>query len=231
MTYCIGTSRAHISSCQSTSTVSAMRSITVRNASPLASALAGLLIGCGGGDAPPPSGDTTRAAAADTASAPALTAPGELSPERRAALERAANQVVSFLSGKAKFEDLSLADTVQLLLPAEGAGKSTGTSVRVPRSALRAPDAWSIRAGTQSFSFVPPERLTRVTTRAGTHFNCQEVDLASRAPALATRPHVGVRYEPREPTSCLETWNATFVFDTSAATPRLVAALYDQWEW
>ena len=208
-----------------------MRSITVRNASPLASALAGLLIGCGGGDAPPPSGDTTRAAAADTASAPALTAPGELSPERRAALEQAANRVVNFLSGKAKFDELSLADSVQLLLPAEGAGKSTGTSVRVARSALRVPDAWNIRAAGQSFSFVPPQRLTKVTTRAGTHFNCQEIPLASRVPALATRPHVGVRFEPREPTSCLETWNVTFIFDTTAARPRLVAALYDQWEW
>jgi hypothetical protein len=209
-----------------------MRSILVRDATRLASALVVLLVGCGRGDAPPASGDTTKAAAADTASAPpAPTRPGELSPERRAALERAANQVVSFLSGKAKFDDLALADTVQLLLPAEGAGKSTGTSVRLARSALRAPEAWNIRAGRQSFSFVPPERLTTVTTRAGTHFNCQEVPLASRAPALATRPHVGVRFEPREPTSCLETWNATFVFDTSTATPRLVAALYDQWEW
>jgi hypothetical protein len=57
------------------------------------------------------------------------------------------------------------------------------------------------------------------------------VPLASRVPALAARPHVGVRLEPSTPKSCLETWNATFVFDTSAATPRLVAALYDQWEW
>ena len=208
-----------------------MRPVTVRHASPLASVLAALLIGCGGGEAPPATRDTTAAADSTGSSPPSPAVPGELSPERRAALERAATQVVSFLSGKAKFEELSLADTVQLLLPAEGAGKSTGKSVRVARSALSAPDAWNIRAGSQSFSFVPPERLTRVTTRAGTHFNCQEVPLASRAPALATRPHVGVRYEPREPTSCLETWNATFVFDTTAATPRLVAALYDQWEW
>jgi hypothetical protein len=209
-----------------------MRSTIVRNVSPLASVLAALLVGCGGGEAPPATKDTTTPAAATASSPPTPTPPpGELSPERRAALEQAANQVVSFLSGKAKFDELALADTVQLLLPAEGAGKSTGTSVRVARSALRAPDAWNIRAGGQSFSFVPPQRLTKVTTRAGTHFNCQEVPLESRVPALATRPHVGVRFEPREPTSCLETWNATFVFDTSTATPRLVAALYDQWEW
>jgi hypothetical protein len=207
-----------------------MRSINVRKVSTLASALVVLLVGCRG-DAPRASGDTTKAAADTASPPPAPTPPGELSPERRAALERAASQVVSFLSGKATFDQLALADTVQLLLPAEGAGKSTGTSVRVARSALRSPEAWNIRAGNQAFSFVPPERLTRVTTRASTHFNCQEVPLASRAPALASRPHVGVRFEPREPTSCLETWNATFVFDTTTATPRLVAALYDQWEW
>jgi hypothetical protein len=33
--------------------------------------------------------------------------------------------------------------------------------------------------------------------------------------------------------SCLRTWNATFVFDTSATgePPRLSGVLYDQWEW
>ena len=173
---------------------------------------------------------------ADTAvasSTPALPAPASpaTSPARRAALEDAARQVVRFLSGRSTLDTLALADTVELHLPPEGAGTTTGASVKLARSALRERDAWMVRADRRSFSFVPPHGLTRTTARAGTHFNCREVPLASRAPALASRPHVGVRLEPPESKSCLDGWNATFVFDTAGAHPRLVAALYDQWEW
>jgi hypothetical protein len=31
--------------------------------------------------------------------------------------------------------------------------------------------------------------------------------------------------------SCLQVWNVTFVFDPKARPPRLVAAVYDQFEW
>jgi hypothetical protein len=72
---------------------------------------------------------------------------------------------------------------------------------------------------------------TRMTTRPGRHFNCHEYPLGSRFPHLATLPHVGVKLEPDRPASCLESWNATFVFDTSAGRPQLIAAVYDQWEW
>ena len=136
-----------------------------------------------------------------------------------------------FLAHDAQLDTLALADTVELHLPAEATGTATGTSVRRTREALRDRDAWTIRAGNRSFSFVPPNGLTRTTERAGTHFNCRELPLASRAPTLGARPHVGVRLEPPESKSCLDGWNATFVFDTTGARPRLVAALYDQWEW
>ncbi len=36
---------------------------------------------------------------------------------------------------------------------------------------------------------------------------------------------------PEADASCLESWNATFIFDASEQTPRLAAAVYDQWEW
>ena len=188
----------------------------------LASSLLALLIGCASEPPPPPA---SGGAAAESAASSAHD------PSRRAALEDAARELTSFLAGDANLDTLALADTVELHLPPEGAGTSAGASVRIARGRLGDRDAWRIRAGRRSFSFVPPNGLTRTTVRAGTHFVCREVPLVSRSPALATRPHVGVRLEPPEPKSCLETWNATFVFDTSGVRPRLVAALYDQWEW
>ena len=82
-----------------------------------------------------------------------------------------------------------------------------------------------------TYSFVPPRRLTKLTVREGRHFNCLEYSLGSRFPELATVSHVGVKLEPDKLTSCLETWNATFIFDWSTGRPRVVAAVYDQWEW
>jgi hypothetical protein len=42
---------------------------------------------------------------------------------------------------------------------------------------------------------------------------------------------VGVKLEPANAKSCLESWNATFVYDTTGGRTRLIAAIYDQWEW
>jgi hypothetical protein len=179
----------------------------VSQATLLACSLVALLIGCADGESSPPAAATPSA------------------------LEDAARELAGFLAGEAELDTLRLADTVELHLPPEGAGTSTGASVRIARGRLRDRDAWRIRAGQRSFSLVPAKALTRTTVRAGTHFNCRETPLASRGPTLAGRPHVGVRREPAAPKSCLESWNVTFVFDTSAARPRLVAALYDQWEW
>ncbi|MFL5575675.1 MAG: hypothetical protein ACJ79S_06905 [Gemmatimonadaceae bacterium] len=49
----------------------------------------------------------------------------------------------------------------------------------------------------------------------------------------APAPHVGVRLAADSvASSCLRSWNATFVFDTGAGgAPRLSGVLYDQWEW
>ena len=204
----------------------------MRHASFLALGLAALLAGCARGEPPPRDsvvGARPRPAIPDTADS--LLAVPELPVARRAAIEQSARDVLSFLRNQESFVALALADTVELHLAREGAGTSTGVSVRLARGTLRDRDAWRIRAGDRWYSFVPPKGLTKTTARAGTHFNCREIPLASRVPVLAGRPHVGVLLEPPESTSCLETWNATFVFDTSTATPRLVAALYDQWEW
>jgi hypothetical protein len=209
----------------------------MRQAPLLASWLAALLVGCGEGESAPQTagGSTSAASAIDI---PASSSPPwppdstSLSPAQGTALAHAARRMVRFLVGDATTLDtLALADTVELHLPPEGAGTSAGVSVKRPRGALRDRGAWRIQAGSASYSFVPPKGLTLNTARAGTHYNCREIPLASRAPSLASRPHVGVRLEPPEPKSCLDGWNATFVFDTTGARPRLVAALYDQWEW
>jgi len=209
----------------------------MRQAPLLASWLAALLVGCGEGESAPRAagGSTSAASATDSAASSSRSAPPAATARSRAqrtALEDAARRMVSFLAGDATTLDtLALADTVELHLPPEGAGTSAGASVKRPRAALRDRGAWRIQAGNTSYSFVPPNGLTLTTARAGTHFNCREMPLASRAPSLASQPHVGVRLEPPEPKSCLDGWNATFVFDTTGTRPRLIAALYDQWEW
>jgi hypothetical protein len=209
----------------------------MRQAPLLASWLAALLVGCGEGESAPRAagGSTSAASATDSAASSSRSAPPAATARSRAqrtALEDAARRMVSFLAGDATTLDtLALADIVELHLPPEGAGTSAGASVKRPRAALRDRGAWRIQAGNTSYSFVPPNGLTLTTARAGTHFNCREMPLASRAPSLASQPHVGVRLEPPEPKSCLDGWNATFVFDTTGTRPRLIAALYDQWEW
>jgi hypothetical protein len=142
------------------------------------------------------------------------------------ALDSAAKEIVAFLQGKRPFDGIPLADTVVLYLSPEGGG----TRAAFTRESLRTPASWNVQSDGQKYSFVPLP-LTRMTTRPGRHFNCHEYPLGSRFPHLATLPHVGVKLEPEPPRSCLESWNATFVFDTVAGPPSLVAAVYDQWEW
>ena len=148
--------------------------------------------------------------------------------DRAMRLEQAAEEIVGFLRGNVGFEKIHLADTVVLYLSPEGGG----TRTRFTRAQLSVPSSWVLRSGRSTYSFVPPQRLTTLTAKAGRHFNCLEYPLASRFRELAALPHVGVKLEPDGPTSCLETWNATFIFnDSGAQPPRLVAAVYDQWEW
>lgn len=141
-------------------------------------------------------------------------------------LDSTAKEIVAFLQGKRPFDGIRLADTVVLYLSPEGGG----TRAVFARDSLRTPARWTVKSDRGTYSFVPPP-WTRMTTRPGRHFNCHEYPLASRFLDLAMRPHVGVKLEPERPASCLQSWNTTFVFDTTAGRPRLTAAVYDQWEW
>ena len=147
-------------------------------------------------------------------------------PSPYATLDSSARRVVEFLRGKASFEQIALSDTVTLFVSPEGGGGRTTFA----RDQLRQPSAWRVRSGGRVISLAPPAGLTRLTTKVGRHFNCAEQSLASKFPRLAQRPHVGTVLAPENASSCLQTWNVTFVFDTGSR-PRLVAAVYDQWEW
>jgi hypothetical protein len=140
----------------------------------------------------------------------------------------AAESIVAFLRGELPFDSITTADTVTLRLAPEGGGDST----RVSRELLRERASWTVRAGSGSdYPLAPPATLTTLATREGRHFNCRDYALSSRAPDLAAFPHVGTRLEPPDAGSCLQTWNATFIFDPHTAHPTLVAVVYDQWEW
>lgn len=146
-------------------------------------------------------------------------------PDRR--LESAASDIARFITGYGRFDALSLADSVDLYIAPDGGG----AHARIARESLRDPHAWQVRTGDTVRSFVPRGLRTRIVTDVGHYMNCNPSELRTRFPALASKPHVGVRLEPPRVKSCLETWNATFVFDTAGGQPRLVAAIYDQWEW
>ncbi|MEP6858704.1 MAG: hypothetical protein ABI994_09975, partial [Gemmatimonadales bacterium] len=138
--------------------------------------------------------------------------------ERADTLERAAREIVGFLRGDIEFEKIKrlLADTVVLYLAPEG-GR---TAVGLIGEERREPSRWVLVSDRGTYSFVPPRRLTKLTAKEGRHFNCHEYSLESRFPELATVSHVGVKLEPDKLTSCLETWNATFIFDWSTGHPR-----------
>jgi hypothetical protein len=144
-----------------------------------------------------------------------------------AALDSAARRVVGFLQGMIAYDSIAIADTVQLRVSPEGGGGA----VVMRRDQLRDRARWTVRSGRATFAFAPRSDAWKLTTMVGRHFNCMEYTLATRAPDLATKPHVGAKLGPEDSASCLQTWNVTFVFDTAAGSPRLVAALYDQWEW
>lgn len=141
-------------------------------------------------------------------------------------LDAAGRTVVRFLQGTAPSDSVALADSVTLHVAPEGGG---GTAVYA-RDELRNPANWTVVSRGRSYVLVPPPGSATLTTKTNRHFNCMESDLASRNAELARLPHVGTRLQSGQATSCLGSWNLTLVFD-SMERPRLVAALYDQWEW
>ncbi|HEX6747502.1 MAG TPA: hypothetical protein VF092_09465 [Longimicrobium sp.] len=186
---------------------------------------------CAGGDtedASPPRAQAPPPAAAAHDADPQEDS-GSSTSQRNDELERAARDVVGFLRGEVAFERLRLADTVTLYLAPE----SGGGSARRAREELRDLSRWRVHTGDPgiTYLFIPPERLTKLTTRVGRHLDCREYPLASRFPALARLPHVGTMLEPHMPESCLATWNLTLVFAARPGPPTLVAAVFDQWEW
>lgn len=174
-----------------------------------------LLAACGGrgGD----EGSDT-ATAVDTAAFGATEAPQ---------LEAAGRNIIGFLQGRVPFDSVALADTVTLYVAPEGGGGRAAYQ----RPELRQPSSWKVVALQRSFSVAPSDRLTRLATKAGRHLKCgDEIDLARWYPELAVQPHVGTTLVPEQMESCLQSWNLTLVFD-SPELPRLVAAVYDQYEW
>lgn len=163
--------------------------------------------------------------------------PGPPEPERAPAptvdadtmaLIGAAGRIVAFLRGAAPFNELDMADTVVFRLPPDAGGARRGFA----RAMLDSPSNWRIPAeADREYSLVPPPGLTESSFRPGTHLNCLERPLATVAPDLARMPHVGVQLRPPEAASCLQSWTATFVFAPETDPPRLIAVVYDQWEW
>jgi hypothetical protein len=151
---------------------------------------------------------------------PAASTPAAANGEQ---LVGAAERIVAFLTGGAPLDTLLLADTVRLHIAPEGGGVQRA----VARGELAERSAWRVGERT----LLPGFEGGDLITRPGVHINCREYQLATRVPELARHPHVGTRLNTADGESCLEGWNATFVFDTASATPRLVAAVYDQWEW
>jgi hypothetical protein len=173
-----------------------------------------VVVSCGGEPAEEQAPDTVPGR--DSVVVP--TAP-QMSP-----LDSAARAVLAFLKGEPS--TIILADSVELYVGKEAGG----TRTVYPRANLRHPSLWVARSSRGNYRFTPPATLGKLTVKRGTHFICTERKLAESFPELAKRPHVGVRLESDIGESCLQSWNVTFVFDDSLR-PRLVAAVYDQFEW
>ncbi|HJU67554.1 MAG TPA: hypothetical protein VJ650_04830 [Gemmatimonadaceae bacterium] len=153
---------------------------------------------------------------------------GSREPEEPGSLLEAATAVVRFLRGELPFDSVRVADTVSLYLGLE----EGRTRRRVARDVLRNRTNWRVQSRSlrHSYSFVPPQGNAALTTREGRHLNCLDYALSASFPDLAQLPHVGttLRYGAD---SCLQTWNLTLVFDPHDRPWKLVAAVYDQFEW
>lgn len=140
-------------------------------------------------------------------------------------IESAAHDLVAFLQGSRPLPDSLVSDSVVLIVAPEG-GDERKT---LARAALRDRTNWV--AGSYGIEFAPGPTLTKLTTRPGVHLRCSFAHpLASVAPEFSGFPHVGTMLEAADADSCLQSWNSTFVFDT-ATSHRLVAVVYDRFEW
>lgn len=172
----------------------------------------------------PDSNNTTAVSGAVSSSSATAT----LGSHQASELVEAATEVVRFLRGEVAFDRIQVADTVTLYLgPEEG-----GTRSKVTRETLRDPSNWKVSSpGLRSvYSFVPPKGRANLTTSVGSHFHCGEHQLPSIFEELAQKPHVGTMLKYGT-ASCLQTWNLTIVFDPDEKPPRVIAAVYDQYEW
>lgn len=134
--------------------------------------------------------------------------------------------IVRFLQGQGTLPTDALADSVSLIAGTEAGGRAN----RIGRDQLADRAAWRVPVNGHQASMVPPPTSTRLTVKPGVYIRCMDYALAERVPALAGAPHVGTKLEPPGADSCLQSWNVTLVFDT-AGSGRLIAAVYDQWEW
>jgi hypothetical protein len=182
------------------------------------------LAGCNRDDVPP-NRDSAQAAAPTVSSSSDTHLLGV---HRPVELVEAATAVVGFLRGEVEFERIRLVDTVSLYLGRE----EGGTRSDVGRERLRDRSNWSVRSQglRHVYSFVPPARPAKLTTRVGRHLNCLDYPLSSTFPELARFPHVGTTLMYGTD-SCLQSWNLTFVFDPDRTSPTVIAVVYDQWEW
>jgi hypothetical protein len=138
----------------------------------------------------------------------------------------ATRDLVAFLRGDSEHHAVAMADSIQLVIAPEGGGLRR--EIRAEDLATR--ETWVIDGGGRAISIVPSQRDAEVELTVGRHRNCGEFPLETVAEDLADSPHVGVTlYYGRQ--SCLQTWNATFVYSPDATEPTLIAAVYDQWEW
>ena len=177
-----------------------------------------LAVGACGDRGEPPATSDTSAASADAGTSGAIPAPE---------LEAAARDVIAFLRGELPFDEIEVADSVTLFVAPEGGG----TRSAFAREQLRDASSWVVTSPEGRRSLVPLTGLDSMTMRVGRHLNCMEYPLSTRFAELAALPHVGVKLERAGDGNCLQTWNLTLVFDSTARPPRLVAAVYDQWEW
>jgi hypothetical protein len=143
-------------------------------------------------------------------------------------LVEAGTGVVRFLRGELPFDSIQLADTVSLYLGRE----EGGTRRDVARELLRDRKNWTVHSESlrHTYSFAPPAGNASLTTRVGRHARCGDYPLSATFPDLGQLPHVGATLQYGSD-SCLQTWNLTLVFDARARPWKVVAAVYDQFEW